>query len=251
MKNKYILFILLTFSVTLPFFFISYSNAGAETAETVNICGEITAPHYEGGWILITALRVIDSVQEVEPIVKHTIPHPGEYCIEVPRGVGYINLEVFNLDSETYIPDDTDTQRDIRTPFALYADNPLMVGSEDIAGVDIVFEGIPSYQVMAGYRGETIVISGEVYMPHYEEGSIVVTLNDGYFGEPNIASVNMDRPGKYSVKVPKNHGNIYIGAFNVLPGKSRPGPGTPKGEYRGNPLNVKAENIYVVNFNIQ
>ena len=251
MKNKSVLFFFAALFIVLVSITVFCLNSyAAENPSKVKVCGKIIYPGFKDGWLLITVQRIIGGKEEKEPIIKHTISSPGAYCLEAPKGTGKVNLKVFNLTNETFIPG-SETERNNLAPFSPYLDNPLMIADEDITNADIEFSEIPSVPVMNRYKGETITVFGEVSMPDYKEGRIVVTVNNTGFGHPNVASASLDQPGNYSLKVPKNQGDIYIGAFNLLPGESQPGFDSPKGEYSANPLQAKEEDITDINIKIQ
>ncbi|MDD5109023.1 MAG: hypothetical protein PHC29_05905 [Candidatus Omnitrophica bacterium] len=250
MKNKSVFFFTALFIALVSLTAFCLNSYAAENPSKVNVCGKIIYPSFKNGWLLITVQRVIGGQEEKEPIIKYTISQPGAYCLAVPKGTGKVNLKVFNLTNETFIPG-SETERNDLAPFSPYLDNPLIIADEDITDADIEFLEIPSVPVMSRYKGETITISGEVSMPDYKEGRVVVTVNNTGFGYPNVASVILDKPGNYSLKVAKNQGDIYIGAFNLLPGESQPGFNSPKGEYSANPLGAKEEDITDININIQ
>jgi len=119
-------------------------------------------------------------------------------------------------------------------------------------------ERIRKEKIKAGQRGYlpavskrgTVTISGEIIFEDYEKDPIIVSAaSEGHMGPPDIASVEIPKPGKYALKVPANAGNINLSTMNKRL-KDRPMPDTPVGEYEENPLKVGSSDIGGVDIRI-
>ena len=92
-------------------------------------------------------------------------------------------------------------------------------------------------------KRDTVTISVEIIFEDYEKAPIIVSAaSEGHMGPPDIASVEIPKPGKYALKVPANAGNINLSTMNKQL-KDRPMPETLVGEYEENPLKVGSLNI--------
>lgn len=103
---------------------------------TVTIRGTVSFADYAGGGI---QLDLMDG-PNTGPTGKHPkvvqlerLQKPGPFEVKVPKGFGDLYLTAFNDADENGRPDREDPRGD-------YAGNPLSVGDEDIAGIDLVLK---------------------------------------------------------------------------------------------------------------
>lgn len=244
MKAKFSLLVFSTILMFIPVLFISLSEADIkDDVAKVKICGKVTGGYNKDELLYITLSKVVNNIEapELEFAVVSKIDSSGEYCIEVPMGIGNVNLTVFNP------PDATSELIKYKVPFAMYTENPLRINDKDISGVDIVFKPHRKSPVlMEDYDGQTVSISGKVFMDDYKDGHIGITANTGEAGPPGINVVIIEKPGKYSLNVPKNFGEVYIAASNVKKGK----PQFRKGAYLNNPILVEDKDIKKIDITI-
>lgn len=76
---------------------------------------------------------------------KVKVHQPGAYSMKVPKDFGKLVLEAF-IDSDGDGPDDSDARGE-------YAGNPLVIGAEDISGVDIELIEPPKSAGGGAWRG--------------------------------------------------------------------------------------------------
>lgn len=209
----------------------------------VDVRGRIIIPYYKDGFILITACRVINGKEEIEPVSMTSINTPEEeYCLKVPKGVGYLNLYGSNLTEKQLVPN-SETGYDNTVAKTPYSKNPVKVEDGDLTGIDIELYLTPTPPIMLNYIGSTVKVSGEVVMDDYKEGVIGITVGKDSFGAPTVTSMNISRPGKFEIEIAKNIGKVYIGAFNMKVDGEIPDNNTPQGQYAGNPLSIGEEDI--------
>ena len=102
--------------------------------------------------------------------------------------------------------------------------------------------------MMEYYDGQTVSISGKVFMDDYKEGHIGITADAESAGMPGMNIVIIEKPGEYSLDVPANFGEVYIAANNI------PKKGYSKyysGHYAKNPVLVKDKAIKNINITIE
>lgn len=96
------------------------------SGSTVTVSGKVFMPDYKDGHIGITA-----NVGEPGPpgVGIVTIEKPGEYSLSIPAGFGEIYIAANNI------------QKDRSQHFGgSYSNNPILVGNEDIKGIDIIIQ---------------------------------------------------------------------------------------------------------------
>jgi len=99
-------------------------------------------------------------------------------------------------------------------------------------------------------KQDTVTISGEVIFEDYKKGPIIVgAYSKRDVWPPDIALVEIPKPGKYAFKVPVNAGDIYLAAMNMQVGEA-PGVGTIAGAYKRNPVKVGSSDIGGVDIRI-
>lgn len=99
----------------------------------------------------------------------------------------------------------------------------------------------------------TVTISGEVIFKDYRRRPIAVAAWSREPGDPpgppNISATEITKPGKYTLEVPANIGEIYLKALNMSM-TGRPMVDTPTGKYEGNPLKVGSSDITGIDITI-
>jgi len=244
MKAKFSLLVFSIILMFIPVLFISLSQADIkDDIAKVKICGKVTGGYNKDGLLYIALSKVVNNIEapELEFAVVSKIDSSGEYCIEAPMGIGNVNLTVFNP------PDAASELIKYKVPFATYLGNPLHINDKDISGVDIVFKPHGKTPVlMEDYDGQTVSISGKVFMDDYKDGHIGITANADEPGPPGINIVIIEKPGQYSFSIPKNFGEVYIAAFNIREDKSQ----SYSEVYPKNPILVKDKNIKKIDITI-
>ena len=82
-----------------------------------------------------------------------------------------------------------------------------------------------------------VIVSGEVSFEGYKTGNIRISACTKRLSDPPyIAITEIPEPGKYSLEVPVNIGEIYISADTVLPTEKGI---RAEGEYEKNPLKIE------------
>lgn len=116
----------------------------------------------------------------------------------------------------------------------------LQGGGEDAADKKIAR---PFSKLMDTYNGPTVTVSGEVIFDSYKDGAIsIFARTEDRSRPPNIAILTIPKPGKYILNIPKDFGNIYIGAINTKKGLE-PEPDDPRDEYVNNPIKIGSFDI--------
>lgn len=199
---------------------------------TVTLSGMVVFPDYAGGAITIFASRRYSGPPD---IILAEIPSPGKYSVKVPKDLGDIHLR-----ARSFAPGEK-PNRSITGASGRYRNNPLKIGSIDIKGVDIVITQT-SFLIMDFYLGPTVTVSGKVIFPDYKSGEIAISFSSKNQTPTDIALLIIPRPGEYTIKVPKNFGDVYLQAksFNSTgetPLNSR------VARYKQNPLKVSRYDI--------
>lgn len=242
MKTKIPLFIFLVLAIMLSLFFVTLSEAAVESgSDKVKISGKVRGVYDRDAGLQVTAHKDIfhNPEKQLDFIAITEVDSFSEYLLEVPKGIGKIYVTAFNP------PDKATELIPYNVPFAVYSGNPLNIKDQDIDGVDIVFRR-KTPVLMDDYNGRTVTISGRISMDNYKEGHIGITANVDRQGPPGVNMVIIDKPGKYSLKVPKDFGELYIAVFNVKDGIS-----LGKGIYSKNPIVVKNRNIKNIDIAIE
>jgi len=105
----------------------------------------------------------------------------------------------------------------------LPADTPLLDSDRNLIDDRPILQKIgygfftPDFKepAMNTYKGPTIRISGEVIFPYYEKGIIRISVRSkNYYpaGPPDIASIQMRKPGAYFLLVPVDCGEVILRA---------------------------------------
>lgn len=113
---------------------------------------------------------------------------------------------------------------------------------------------------MLTYQGPTVIISGTIIYGDYKsEADSVVSLRARSKKDTNRADIArsiIPGPGAYSLKVPKDFGEVYVDAVVVKRGRGRRRafplrPDSPRGDYPHNPVKVGSSDIQNVDIRIQ
>lgn len=99
---------------------------------------------------------------------------------------------------------------------------------------------------MDKYRGPTVTLSGRAICPDHESSAITIFASRRYRGPADIILAEIPTPGEYSVKIPKDLGDIHIRAVSLVPGaKSNISRGIIgfSGRYKNNPLKISSVDI--------
>lgn len=101
---------------------------------------------------------------------------------------------------------------------------------------------------------DNIVLSGKVVFDKYKSGVIKIGVwSQPNFrpGPPDISRIQIERPGMFQLKAPKESGLVYLNAVNIPNVSFRwlniPRRNMPSGVYKENPLEVKSEDIQGIN----
>lgn len=165
----------------------------------------------------------------------------GEYTIKLPKNIGKIYIETVAMKEG-----DVHLKPVIDSPVGTYIHNPINIGSQDVKDVNISLLKSKA-SLMSTYNGPTVSISGRVYFDNYEKDVIWIIARSevGYRRDfyPDMIATVIPRPGRYSLKLPKNIDKVYIEAANVpeaqTHGDHPPAGDAPYGAYSKNPLMVK------------
>ncbi len=116
-------------------------------------------------------------------------------------------------------------------------------------------EGTRPATIMDNYQGETITISGEVFGQDYEikdGGEILIVAKTRLEREsPAVARTRILQPGEYSMKVPKDIGEVYIFAFRFKFLQQEVIPETAISIYWDNPVRVGSSDIKGIDILLQ
>jgi hypothetical protein len=91
-------------------------------------------------------------------------------------------------------------------------------------------------------------LAGTVVLPDYRSGTIRVDVFDGDQRAASgggkrpgvVAMARLEAPGPFSVQVPADVREVWIGAYVDEDGDGRPGPLDPEVWYKGNPVDVSS-----------
>lgn len=194
---------------------------------TVTVSGKVLLPDYKSGTITISASHNYYGFPDIALTV---IPCPGEYSLRVPKNFGNIYIR-----ARSFQPGER-PNRDVIGPSGRYSNNPLKIGSFDIKGVDLVITP-RSLLLMDFYPGPTVTISGKVIFSDYESGPIAISVSSKTQTSPDIAITVIPGPGEYALRVPKNFGDMYLWAMNLVTDE-KAYLNRPMGKYKQNPLRV-------------
>ena len=94
----------------------------------------------------------------------------------------------------------------------------------------------------------TVKISGKIIFDQYENGHIFIGLHSTdplqIDSPPDIAKLEISRPGPYEIKVPKKTGRVYIAAVNSEEElREKPSFEVPRGLHVNNPIVIDASDI--------
>ncbi len=109
------------------------------------------------------------------------------------------------------------------------------------------FDKIPFMEL---YKGKTVTISGEVIFKDYKAGPILVMAHNKYRKDlpPLVTVKEIDKPGKYSIKIANNIGNLFIDAANLGENwRASDIPSVSYGCYENSPLLVGSSDIDNIN----
>ena len=215
---------------------------------TVTITGKVLGgkdyKEIKDSTIVISAKTELERTSSI--VARTRIFDLGKYSLKVPKDFGDIYIWAIQLK-----PGQKEATPE--TPRGVYRDNPIKVGSSDIQGIDITIPKETSLDtIMDTYEGPTVTISGEVFGSRdYKKivnGGIYILAKTGLEIKSSIVAVTLIfDPGKYSLKVPKDFGDIYIWAVQLKPGQKEATPETLRGVYRDNPIKVGSSDIQGIN----
>lgn len=95
-----------------------------------------------------------------------------------------------------------------------------------------------------------VVLSGTITVENWSGGAIRLDIFDGdqraaAGGEgpkPSIVAVHeVAEPGSFSLEIPKDAGQVWVGGFADEDRDGRPSPTDPSGWYSGNPVSTAAD----------
>lgn len=159
---------------------------------------------------------------------------PGFYMFKLPKNYGNIYLCARN-------------RGDVHESFAYFISEPIRIGSKDISRYNLILK--TNKLLINDYKGETVNISGRVICSYFRDGTIdVCVYRPDYFRKvrlpPDIAKVTLPRPGDFTIKVPKDIGEICLLAINIPQGeRNGNSPLCLRGSYANNPLVIKETDI--------
>ncbi len=167
---------------------------------------------------------------------------PKRYSIKVPRILGEIYIMAVN-ESIEYVKDIKPID-ERKTALGYYVGNPLKLSSANIKNINIVM------------HPPVVTLSGKVIFDGYSGGSIVISAvratSRGTASAEEISSTIIPGPGDFSINIPKNIGNIYLTAVNIIgEDKNRkPDINDPVGKLES-PLKVGTSDIKDIVISIQ
>lgn len=180
------------------------------TGHTVKLSGNVMYDEYEGGIIVVSAKSKQSFERALPPdIAIIEMPSPGKYTLYVPAKIGEVYIDAVNISGKE---DRLNLMPTPSVPHGRFRDNPVIIGTYNLDNIDIVLSK-KSFPIMDTYKSATVEIAGEVIYKNYKEGAILIILTDMF--DKDIDIVEMDKPGKFKVYVPKNIGSVYIEALNV------------------------------------
>ncbi len=196
---------------------------------TVTVSGQVLSPGYETG-----AIKIFASRKHCGPagIAVTRIPHSGEYSLKVPKDFG----DVYIVATIRRLKSGESPKGNKRRPYGRF----LKIGSFDIKSIDLDMNTRP-FPLMDFYLGPTVTISGKVIFPDYKSGPIVISISGK---TQNLANINLrvlPAPGEFSLKAPKNFGDLNLQATNPNPDEKT--ALNKNGKYRQNHLRVSHYDI--------
>ncbi len=229
-----------------PLIFASYNTP----SQAITILGTVNFEEYKKGKILILA-RKKSKKRELPDVASTWISQPGKFTLKVPKNIGSLYIDAVNVDEswEEKFP------LSLTAIYGSYQTNPIHVGSFDINNIDITLKELRK-PLMDVYKGPTVEISGTVRFREYSKGLILILARTYPFvkGLPDVAISELSSPGKFTLKVPKNIGSLYIDAVNVDESWNRNSPmlnSTPTGSYLEDPIKITSSNISGIDITIQ
>ncbi len=197
----------------------------------VEISGNVRFDGYESGVIVISCSSA--EKPDFPDVAATTISNPGKYILNVPVDIGPVYLWARNIKHGRKDQGNLKSFKGSTEPSGQLG-SPIYVGSRNIEADDIVI----SYQplLMDKYASETVSISGKIIAKDYQGEKIYINISTKKQGRADINLIELNSPGQYSVKVPKNIGDIFIKADT---GKASSGK---RGDYEM-PLSVATEDI--------
>ncbi|MDO8489461.1 MAG: hypothetical protein Q7S42_05065 [Candidatus Omnitrophota bacterium] len=203
---------------------------------TVTISGRVYSLDGKSEIIVVSASRS----NLGPPDIALTQVSSGEtYLLKVPKyfGDAYIRARVLKA-GERF-------REDTLGCCASYDKNPLKIGSSDIKDLDLAIKASP-FILMDFYPGPTVTVSGAVIFLAYRGGKIVISASSKSRSSADVAIMIIPGPQEYSLKLPKNFGDIYLSASNLDPGVNTPS-NKSMGKYAENPLKVGSRDIKSIN----
>ncbi len=186
---------------------------------TVVISGKVSFKNYKKGPIVVMASSTLQNGMYLRPdIAVTTIPMPGDFSLAVPKNIGTIYLKALSAPM-AFRDQQSGKEDNIGYPigeysFGVYKSNPIEIKALGIGDVDIEIDNTIS-PIMTANKNPTVTISGTVTFDEYKDGRIIVMANDREFTEEGMRSIaitSLSSPGDYSLDVPKDIGDVYIGA---------------------------------------
>ncbi len=213
---------------------------------TVTISGNVGFEGFEEG-IIVVSVRDY----EYKDIAAVFLSNPGDFSLKVPLNIGNIFIEALNIQKQNLgrnLPE--------QVPHGFYPHNPLLIGTSDVKGINIIISTQLPPELMSTYKGSAVKISGRVEFKDYKSGLILITARseDKYKRDlpPDITTAKLTSPGKYELTVPIDIGKIYIEAVNIKKSDiyRRPPPESPYGTSSKNPIEVKTKDFTNINITI-
>lgn len=121
-------------------------ESGYDEAVMITVSGTLVVDEGVTGTVDIDCFSPsADDPNKKDLVNKVKVHQPGAYSMKVPKDFGKLILEAF-IDSDGDGPDDSDARGE-------YAGNPLIVGAEDLTGIDIELIEPPKSAGGGAWRG--------------------------------------------------------------------------------------------------
>ena len=228
------------------------------TGARVHLAGRVRGTHADAVTIDV---RVPDSASPggVRQEGRVHLAAPGAFALEIPVGLGTLELEAFQ-DTDANGPDDDDPygrvrldvgEADLQTEVELVDGGRALLAAAGAPGGGPVAGGAGTEtDAFPAYQGERVTVSGTL---HYSgEGVVDVDLfktDPTAPGGRSIAGKLKLPPGDYHFTAPRDFGPLELEAF-VDVDTNGPSAGDPVGRYAGNPLTIGSEDVGGVDITI-
>jgi hypothetical protein len=107
---------------------------------------------------------------------------------------------------------------------------------------------------MDNYQGPTVTISGKIIFPNYNGERFRISAIKPLVQRPQdtVSSMQVFRPGEYSIKVPQDIGDVNIRVIALKPGQNfNDGTRPEEGRYENNPLKVGRYDIKGIDITVK